>query len=321
MSSTNYIDVHSIGTLAEFGIKKIVAAIGVFDGVHLGHQKLLDRLLKMSNRVDAIPVALTFYPHPREVLKPNHSPEQLIPQHAKVKLLHKHGIKAVVTIPFTTDFASMGPEEFIKTVLNSNLVELCGICVGREWRFGAKGAGNTKLLERFSKNGHFEFEAVRELSTSEGKISSTAIRRAISGGSLKQARAMLGRPYSLFATVKAGRQIASSKLNHPTANLQIETGIIPPNGVYAGYLLHNEKRYDAAIAIGVSPTFKHEFKEERRVEVHILDYKQNIYDEQVEVVMIKHIREERFFSNATELKNQIELDITEIRETLSLENK
>ena len=317
MQKNNYIDVNSLGSLAGFGIKRAVIAIGVFDGVHRGHQHLLVRLIEMSKRQNATPVVLTFFPHPREVLNPHDSPMQLIPQQEKIKLLHKHGIEAVITIPFTTDFASIPPEEFIEKVLKSPLVELCGICVGKEWKFGAKGSGNTQMLQSYSEKGHFEFDAVGELSAPGGKVSSTTIRQAISTGSLEQAKEMLGRSYSLFATVEVGRHVATDKLNHPTANLLIKSGIIPPDGVYAGYMIHNGKRHQSAIAIGLSPTFKSEYKEERRVEAHVLDYNENLYGEDVEVIIIKHIRDERLFPDAVELKKQIALDVTNVRSILS----
>jgi len=317
MPDNKYIDVNSLESLAAFGIKRAVIAIGVFDGIHLGHQRLLDSLLRMSKKHNATPVALTFFPHPREVLRPHSPPAQLIPQCEKIRILHEFGIKAVVTIPFTAAFAAMPPNEFIEKALKSRSVELSGICVGKEWRFGAQGSGNTNLLHAYSDKGHFDFEAVNELTTGGGKISSTSIRLAISGGSLDSAEEMLGRPYSLFGTVEAGRQVASDKLNHPTANLRIEAGIIPPNGVYAGFAVHNGRRYKSAIAIGTSPTFKHEFEGERRVEVHILDYDKNIYNEQVEVVLVKYIREERFFPDASELKTQIEHDVDAVRSILS----
>ncbi len=316
MSDKNIIDVNTLGSLAHHGIKRVVVAIGVFDGLHRGHQRLLDQLLEMSRKHDATPVALTFYPHPRTVLRPDSSPAALIPSKEKVAQLHNYGIQAVVTIPFTSAFAALEPEEFIDQSLKSDRIELCGICVGKEWRFGAKGKGDTELLHEYSRQGHFDFVAVEELMDGCDKVSSTTIRRAISGGSLEHAEDMLGHPYSLFGTVEVGRRVAGEKLSHPTANLKIGTGIIPPNGVYAGVAVHNGVSYQAAIAIGVSPTFKHDFKEERRVEVHLLDYDGDLYGEDIEVILVKYIREERTFKNAQELKKQIESDITEIKKIL-----
>ena len=320
MEKKSYIEVNSISSLYDFGIKRIVIAIGIFDGVHIGHQHLLNHLLKMSKKHNATPIALTFYPHPREVLRPDAPHAQLVPQNEKIKLLHQYGVEGTVTIPFTKEFSIMRPKEFIEKILNSHQVRLCGICVGREWRFGANGSGDISLLKDYSEKGHFDFTAVEELLSGSEKVSSTSIRRAIASGSLEFAEKMLGRPYSLFGNVEEGRKIASSVLGHPTANLNINSGIIPPNGLYAGYVVYNNKKYDAAIVIGTSPTFKHQFGEQRRVEVHLLDFSASLYEMNVEIIFKKYIREERVFSSADELKTQIKNDIEIIKAELRNKN-
>jgi len=143
-SKNKYINVSSLSSLADFGISRASVAIGVFDGVHIGHRHLLTELFKMTEQNRSEPVALTFFPHPRTILRPDSPPSLLIPPFKKIELLHLYGIKAVITIPFTKEFSMFSPEAFIKSSLMTKEVELAGICVGRNWRFGAGGTGDRK---------------------------------------------------------------------------------------------------------------------------------------------------------------------------------
>lgn len=315
-----YTDVSSFEALYQHGIEKAVIAIGVFDGVHRGHQLLISELLKMAEAEKAAPVALTFYPHPREILSPESSPRLLTAPAKKIKLLHDYGVSAVVTIPFTKEFAALSAPEFINDCLISEKVLLCGICVGRQWRFGSGGQAGNNVLKDFAEKGHFNFKAVDELYLNDREISSTSIRKAVSSGLLDEAAEMLGRPYSLTGTVEKGNMIAGSELECPTANLRIKYGVLPPSGVYAGRAFADGKSYTAAVALGYSPTYRHYHKPEARVEVHIFDFNGNIYGKEVEVEFIKYLREERCFSSPENLKKQIESDLIQIREIMEKNN-
>ncbi len=305
------IDVNSISKLKEHGIKKAVVAIGVFDGVHIGHRHLLERLKSMAEKSSAVPVVLTFFPHPRQVLKPNENLLLLVSHPKKIELLHSAGIKAVVTFPFTKEFASLPASEFLETCLFDKNVEILGICVGQKWKFGNGGTGDVNLLANFARNQGMLFDPVEEYAINGETVSSSAIRRAISAGFLDKASLFLTRNHSLQGTVEHGYNIGAKVLNCPTANISVMSGILPPNGVYAGYAILNTRKYNAALSIGTAPTFGHIKK--TLIEAHIFDFSREIYGQELEIEFVKHVREEKVFTSVDILKKQIELDLNEIR--------
>lgn len=306
------VDVIAVSSLAGFGIRRAALAIGVFDGVHLGHQLLLERLCEMADELDATPCALTFFPHPRQVLTPEKAPPFLLAPEQKLRLLHRFGMKAVVTLPFTRDFALQGPEDFIANCLRSDSVEIAGIAVGANWRFGRGGSGTTADLERIAQANYFSLAAVPELLIDGEIVSSTAIRRAVAGGLLDKAARLLGRNYSLCGNVEHGYQVASRELSHPTANLNIQYGVLPPNGVYAGLVHLDGRTFDAAVNIGECPTYNRA-GDGVRVEVHLLDFNGDLYGARIELELLQYLREERTFSNSNALKQQIVEDVRLIR--------
>lgn len=310
------INVSSLADLSGYNIKRIVIAIGVFDGVHCGHQLLLSKLTKMAQQNGAVPVALTFYPHPREIIGSRPAPKLLIPPEKKAALLHRYGVNAVVTVPFTKEFSAMPPNEFIHNCLESENIELCGICVGSNWRFGADGTGDVKNLATFAAQGHFDFTAVNELAPSGEMISSTLIRRAISTGLLDKAEVMLGWRYSLTGVVEKGYNVATGELSCPTANLNLKHGIMPPDGVYAARAFLEGKQYAGAVNIGISPTYNRLSDRNRRIEVHLIDFADDIYGKPLEVELVSYLRAERSYPSYIELKKQIGKDIVEVRRVL-----
>ena len=316
------INVSSLESLAQHGIRRVSIAIGVFDGVHTGHQLLLRELIKIARETDSVPAVLTFYPHPRQVLYPDEPLLFLVSQEKKIGLINAFGIKTVITFPFTKEFAESDADTFLRDCLYSPDVKLCGICVGGKWRFGAGGKGNINTLDSFAKKENIRFSAVEELFLKGHPVSSTAIRRAVTGGLLETARQMLGRPYSLAGKVEHGESIGTKILNCPTANLSVSHGIIPPKGVYAGYAVFNGIRYPSAISIGTAPTFKHKDPERLLIEAHIMDgFDVSIYDRNLEIEFIEYLRPERCFSSVEILKEQIKDDIGKIREILKREKK
>ncbi len=307
-------DLNSIGELSPCGISSAVVAIGVFDGVHRGHQRLLTELLAMAKTLSADPVVMTFFPHPRQLLTAN-PPPLLLPPEEKIRLLYRFGAKAVVTVGFTREFASLSPTEFLKRCLFSGPVAIRGICVGSKWRFGAHAGGDSRFLEHKAETRGFRFAAVDELCTDRGTvISSTAIRAAISEGKLREAEEMLGRRYSLFGTVEKGYRVASGKLGSPTANLKIRAGVLPLFGVYAAFAHLNGCRYPAAVNIGTSPTFRNQYGNiAPRIEIHILEgFKANLYGHSLELELVEFIRPEREFADPEELKQQIARDVGQV---------
>lgn len=318
MTKSKNLNVSSLGELVENGIKRVSIAIGVFDGVHRGHQLLLRQLTEMAGKNDSVPAAMTFYPHPRAVLEPHNPPPLLISPSKRISLLHDYGMQAVVTLPFSQSFAEQSPQEFIRKCLHSPEIRICGLCVGEKWRFGAGGAGGIELLEQMSVKDGFDFAAVPEFIINGELVSSTGIRRAIAGGKLSEAAAMLGRNYSLVGSVEKGHQDAGRDLQHPTANLSIRYGVLPPCGVYAARAFINGRKYTAAVNVGVSPTYNRPEEKKVRFEVHCLDFSEDIYGRSVEVELLEYIREERCFLSPGELKKQIEADLERIVEIVGI---
>lgn len=320
MTEEKTIQTSAIDALKHHGIHRISVAIGVFDGVHAGHRKLLDELMKIADSTDSVPVAVTFSPHPRQVLQPESAPALLLPTEEKLNRLTECGVKAVVTIPFTTDFATKSPEAFIADCLESDGIELCGVCVGKKWRFGAHGAGDTDLLARIARDRGFVFVPVEEVVLDDETVSSSSIRKAAAAGDLEKATRFLCRPYAIYGTVVHGQGVAGKKLDAPTANLKIDYGVLPPAGVYAASVIFPDdgnSRHPAVVNIGSAPTFdSYGVRDLLRVEAHLLEGGFDLYEKQIVLEPVQFIRPEQKFESIDALKVQIVRDITETKNIL-----
>lgn len=308
----------TVGELKKYGLTEISVAIGVFDGVHAGHRKLLAELLKQAASSASEPVAVTFSPHPRQVLFPNSAPPLLISPTEKNRLLFDCGVRGVVTIPFTPAFAALTPENFIASSLLAEGVHLHSVCVGKNWRFGAGGTGNTASLAVLAGKYGFKSVAVREAVLDGETVSSSAVRLAVERGDLAKAERFLGRRCELSGEVVHGHHIASTVLDHPTANLQLQSGILPPAGVYAAFARRENApdRFHAVVNIGSAPTFQSDgIQNPLRIEAHLLNYRAPLYGECLTLELAAAIRPERRFVSPEALKAQIALDI-EYAETL-----
>ena len=304
----------SIPALAEHGITRFCMAVGIFDGVHQGHRHLLCRLRKMAERMDAVPVVLTFSPHPKVIVDPEHAPTLMLSPEEKAARLAACGVKAIVTLPFTPELAAMTAEDFFDYILQESPAELCGFCVGKRFHCGAKGHGTTDVLAAYGKaHGiHFGSEPVYVLN---GEIvSASSIRQAIAAGDFAKARAFLGDDVMFYGTVVSGFGIAGTKLEHPTANIELEYGVLPPCGVYAAFTIIDGKRHATALQIGKAPTFLNNGPV--RIEAHLLDFKGNLYDRNVAVHVVEFIRPEKKFPNPEALMKQICSDVENIRMVL-----
>ncbi len=306
----------SLDELADHGMLRIAAAVGVFDGVHLGHQKILSELTAMSARLGAQPVAVTFDPHPRQVLLPEKPLSLLQSPQAKISSLAAAGAKAVVTFPFTPAFARLPPREFLTSFLNPTRVKLMGVCVGSKWRFGAGGEGDEALLHQFAARHGFQYKAVEEVVLNGNIVSSTAIRRAVAGGDFDAAAAMLGRRYSVAGIVVHGARIAQKVLGCATANIAVEHAVFPPCGVYAGHVIHEGRRYKAVIPLGFAPTFHPEGKAALKFEAHLFDFSGDLYGAELEVEFSALVRPERKFPSIEALRAQVDIDLTDARRLL-----
>ncbi|MFC1620774.1 bifunctional riboflavin kinase/FAD synthetase [Candidatus Omnitrophota bacterium] len=295
---------------------KSVAAIGIFDGVHRGHQKILKKLTKEASRNNARSLLVTFYPHPREVLTGAKS-RLLISLKHRAKLIKSSGVDVLRVISFTKTFSRMRQDAFIKNILIDRL-KIKILVVGENFLFGRNGKGNFAFLKKASKRYGFKLFGIAPLKLKQSLISSTRIRHAIEKGDLKNAAAMLGRPVVVLGTVVKGRRIGR-RLGFPTANIDPHHEIIPPSGVYTVDVIINKKYYKGILNIGTRPTFGLPRTRAKRVvrgkdtdptiELHIFNFKKTIYGKDVEIAFKKKIRNERRFKSAEALRKQIQKDI------------
>ncbi|MEI6054993.1 MAG: FAD synthetase family protein [Lentisphaerota bacterium] len=191
MKETIPLEVDKLSNLHDLGIGKVSAAIGVFDGIHLGHRAILSEIIKASEKNNSTPIVITFYPHPRQVLGIDENIKFLRSPQDKLAVLGSLGIKAVVTVNFTNEIANMKPEEFIDYLIGDSLSKLVAVCVGRRWRFGTGATGSVHVLKEIAQKKNFEVFPVNEIHLPCGRVSSSAIRKALSDGNLELAREML----------------------------------------------------------------------------------------------------------------------------------
>ena len=292
----------------------MILGLGVFDGVHLGHRRIISEVLAMAERHRAVPAAVTFHPHPRQILCPDDPPRLLLPMAERCRLLHDAGAEIVGVIEFDRKFAAMEPRDFLNGLLRSPDFVLAGICVGSRWRFGHFGAGDGEVIEKFASANGIDFALCEELVIDGETVSSSAIRRAVSAGKIEHARTLLGRPPRLFGTVRRGNGIAGKVLHAPTANLEISCGILPPDGVYSGGIRIGAETFPAAVNIGLSPTFG---GVTRRVEAHLLSFDGSLYGTELELELYSFIRHERKFPSPEALRERIREDELLVRQSFA----
>src|ERR1700733_15219705 len=286
-------------------------AIGVFDGLHLGHQAVIGRALESSSQTNGNAVVVTFDPHPVRVLRPEKAPRLLTSTRHKVKLIEKLGADAVLLLEFTLEFSKTPPRTFIENLVRA-ANRLSQICVGQEWTFGANRSGSIRLLEELAPKLGFQVTSVPPVLIGERVVSSTLIRSAVECGDLECAAKYLGRDFTILGTVTEGRQLGR-RLGFPTANLRAHNELFPPNGVYAAKAWFREKEYGGVVNIGVRPTIENE-SGERILELYLFDFDRQIYGEDVEVAFLEYLRPEQKFSGVSELQAQIRRDADKARE-------
>ena len=279
--------------------------IGVFDGVHLGHRRIIGEVAELAKSTGSLPVAVTFFPHPREVLCPEAPPRLLLPPEERLLRLRKAGAAGIGIIDFSSRIAATSPGDFLSDILSGSAA-IRGICVGTRWRFGKNGEGDMHFLEVALSRRGVAFKAVPELELDGELVSSSAIRDAIASGELANAERMLDAPVCLYGTVGPGFHEATDILDTPTANLRVAYGVLPPDGVYATWAIVDGRRFPAVTNIGVAPTFGRE--NERRVETHLFDFSGDLYRRALTVELKRRLRDERRFPSPAELKLQIAAD-------------
>ena len=293
----------------------VFLAIGVFDGVHLGHQAVIRRALQDAQAARGSAVVVTFKPHPLCVTRPDQAPRLLTAARHKAHLIESLGVSHLLTVPFTPQFAALPPEHFVRELCDA-CRPLKEICVGHTWSFGKNRAGNLDLLKRMGDQLGFDEVGIPAVEVNGEVVSSTLIRAAVEAGDLDKAARLLGREFSLLGTVVQGDQIGRT-LGFPTANLSVHNEQFPPNGVYAVEATHHGRIYPGVVNIGVRPTIANA-SGARVLELHLFDFDAQIYGQEIEVAFRKFLRPEQKFAGLDALKAQIACDVTEARRVLGV---
>lgn len=285
-------------------------AFGVFDGVHPGHRAVIQRALDDARCANGHAVVVTFDPHPMRILRPEKAPRLLTSTAHKCQLIHDLGITHLLMIPFDRAFAATPPEDFVVSVQRA-CRPLREICVGHEWSFGKNRAGNLALLKKMGDELGFDEVGIPAVKINGEVVSSTLIRAAVEAGDLKKAAQFLGREYTVLGTVVEGNRIGRD-LGFPTANLTAHNEQFPPNGVYAVKAKWREQMLRGVVNIGVRPTLN-AANGERVLEVHLFEFSETIYGEDVEIFFQSYLRLEKKFENLDALRKQIALDAQQAR--------
>jgi len=287
-------------------------AIGVFDGVHRGHQAVISTSAEHAPSANGTPVVVTFDPHPMKVLRPREAPHLLTATQHKIRLIRQLGVQHLLVIKFDKAFAATAPEDFVQQLVTHSR-PLREICVGHEWSFGKGRRGNLALLRKLGAQFDFEVVGIPAVTLGNGEpVSSTAIRHAVEAGDLAKAAEMLGHQYTILGTVVRGERLGK-KIGFPTANLSVHSEQFPPNGVYFAQATLDGVIYPGVVNLGHRPTVS-SGKSERVLEIHLLDFDHEIYGKDVEVRFVRYLRPEQKFENLDALARQIEFDVQQARQ-------
>lgn len=297
------------GDLSPAG-NKLSFAIGMFDGVHLGHQQVIRQAVADAERHEGRAVAVTFDRHPNSVVAPGRVPPLIYSPALKVRALASMGLDATLILPFTEEFSRETPETFIRRLVAQPGI-LYSICVGDSFTFGHKRSGNVSLLRQIGDSLGFKVHGIAAVSLDGEAVSSTRIRERIRLGDLDAASQMLGREYALNGIVIHGDETGRA-LGFPTANLDVRGMQLPPGGVYAAHAYVNGRRHRAVVNIGHRPTVK-QTTPDLRVEAHLLDFEGNLYGLELDLTFAGKLREEQRFPSMNALREQISRDIASAR--------
>jgi riboflavin kinase / FMN adenylyltransferase len=287
-------------------LENAVVTSGTFDGVHLGHQKILNRLNEVANETAGESVVITFYPHPRTVISPDNQTINLLSTlDEKIELLEKSGVNHLVIIPFTREFSELSSEEFIQKILIQTIGTKT-LVIGFDHRFGKNREGGFDYLKENKARYGFEIEEIPRHDLENVGISSSKIRKALNEGDVPTADHFLGRNYSISGVIVKGKQLGRT-IGFPTANIQVReiAKLIPADGVYAVKVYYREEEFGGMLNIGNRPTVDGTFK---TIEVNIFNFDCEIYGENLKVEFIQKIRNEQKFNGLDELKGQIAID-------------
>jgi riboflavin kinase/FMN adenylyltransferase len=283
-----------------------VVTSGTFDGVHLGHQKILGRLKELAEHKQGETVLLTYWPHPRLILQPEDNNLRLLTTLTeKVKLLEELGVDHLIILPFTKELSQMSSEEFIREIL-VNKIQTKTLVIGYDHKFGKNREGSFEYLKSHSHLFGFDMEEISRQDVDDLAVSSTKIRTALAQGDISTATKYLSRPYMLTGKVVKGQQIGRS-IGFPTANIQVEDEykLLPRDGAYAVYAEVGNIRYKAILNIGDRPTVD---GKKKTIEAHLIDFDGDVYGQDLPIYFKEFLREEKKFESLNALKNQLLVD-------------
>ncbi|WP_177761265.1 bifunctional riboflavin kinase/FAD synthetase [Flavobacterium sp. I3-2] len=285
--------------------KKTVLTLGTFDGVHLGHQSILNKIIESAHHADEESLVLTFFPHPRMILEQDSDIKLLNTIQEKADLLNKLGLDLLVIQKFDNSFSQLTPEDFVKQIL-VDIFNVKKIIIGYDHRFGKNRAADIHDLIAFGKKYNFEVEEISAEEVNHVSISSTKIRTALQQGNISLANEFLGYEYFLSGTVKKGRQLGRT-IGYPTANVYVDEKykLIPAIGVYAAYAIVDEVKYFGMVNVGTNPTIS---ENSLTIEINIFDFDQDIYDKQITIGFIDKIRDQKKFDSLDYLKSALAND-------------
>jgi len=294
--------------------KKRYIALGVFDGVHLGHQKLIKQTVDKAKKNEGISIIVTFDPHPDKIINPESDVFLLTSLEERISLVKESDVDIFLVIKFNKMMSKMLPEDFISKILVDSL-QVKELFVGFNYKFGFRGKGNTDLLREYSRFYKFKTNILKPITKNQTIISSTRIKDYIKSGEIEKARKLLGHDITISGKVIFGKGRGRKLLNFATANIEIPPDkLIPVNGVYLVEVKIDNRKYYGLMNIGVRPTFR---ETERTIEVHIINFNRKIYTKKLVVNILQKIREEKCFNHPGLLKKQIENDILTASKTLS----
>lgn len=282
-----------------------MVTIGTFDGVHIGHRKILERIIHSAQELDCNSIVLTFFPHPRMVLQEGSDVKLLNTMEEKIALLEEIGIDNLIIHPFDKEFSRLTAEEFVKEILVDKL-HIEKIIIGYDHRFGRNRTADINDLIHFGKEYGFEVEQISAQEINDNTVSSTKIRNAILEGNSALAKEYLGYNYFFSGTIVKGKQLGRT-IGFPTANIHIEEDykLIPKNGVYVVKGTYNKETLFGMMNIGTRPTVE---GKNQTIEVHFFDFDKDIYNQHITIELLEFIRDEHKFESLDALKNQIQKD-------------
>jgi riboflavin kinase/FMN adenylyltransferase len=280
-----------------------VLALGNFDGLHRGHQKIVERVKRGAVEHGGTPMAMTFDPHPPRVVRPDKAPLLLMTKAQRLEALHRAGVSCVAVVRFTRELSQWDPETFVRTVL-VDWLRVSEVWVGANFLFGHDRAGNFSLLRTLGQRYGFRADKIDPVRYKDFVVSSTRVRRLVTEGRMDEAAALLGHGYYVDGTVVEGRK-RGREIGFPTANLATENELVPPHGVYATTATIDGIVHAGLTNVGVRPTFG---ETEPSVETHLLGYSGNLYGRRIRLTFVLRLRDERRFPDVDALRAQIEAD-------------